>query len=68
MPIIDVTLAQGRSDEQVRKLIHELTHAACRAIDAPPASVRVIVHEVPATHFAAADVTIAERAAAEPDA
>lgn len=64
MPIIEVTITEGRSPEAVRSLIHELTTAAVRAIDAPLASVRVIVREVPATHFAAADETIAERRSA----
>lgn len=61
MPFIDVTLAQGRSPEQLRRLIHELTEAAHHAIDAPRANIRVVVREVPPTHWAAGDVTIAER-------
>jgi 4-oxalocrotonate tautomerase len=61
MPIIDVTLTEGRSPEQLRALIRELTLAAQRAVDAPLTSIRVMVREVPPTHFAAGDVTIAER-------
>ncbi|GLB63846.1 hypothetical protein NCCP2495_17250 [Dietzia sp. NCCP-2495] len=61
MPIIEATVSEGRSPEAIRSLIHELSAAAARALDAPLVSVRVIVREVPRTHFAAADVTIAER-------
>ncbi len=61
MPIIEVTLIEGRPPEKVRSLISNLTEAAIRALDAPPQSVRVIVREVPPTHFAAGDVTVAER-------
>lgn len=61
MPIIEVTITEGRPPEKIRALIHELSVGAQRALDAPLASVRVIVREVPPTHFAAADVTIAER-------
>ena len=61
MPLIEVTLAEGRSPEQLRALMHELHDAAVRAVNAPSASVRVIVREVPATHWSAADVTLAER-------
>ncbi|GCE37384.1 4-oxalocrotonate tautomerase [Rhodococcus wratislaviensis] len=61
MPIIEVTIAEGRSDEELRKLISELTHAAHRAIGTPVANVRVILRETPKTHFAAGDVTLAER-------
>lgn len=63
MPFIDVTLAHGRSPEQIRELIHELTEAAQRAVGAPAANIRVVVREIPPTHFAAGDVTIAERSA-----
>lgn len=61
MPLVEVTLAEGRTPEQIRSLIHELHEAVVRAAAAPPESVRVIVREVPATHWAAGDVTIAER-------
>lgn len=63
MPVIDVTLIEGRSSEQLRELISRLTDAAVSSLDAPPESVRVILREVPPTHFAAADVTVAERSA-----
>lgn len=61
MPLVEVTLTEGRTAEQIRALIHELTEAVERAIDAPRASVRIVVREVPPTHWAAGDVTIAER-------
>lgn len=65
MPLIEVTLAQGRTPAQLRALIHELHSAMRRAVGAPDQSIRVVVREVPATHWAAGDVTMAERAAAE---
>ncbi|WP_280248039.1 tautomerase family protein [Nocardia abscessus] len=61
MPIIEVNLAQGRSPEQLRALIHELTLAAHRALDAPLSNVRVLIRELPHSHFAAGDITLAER-------
>lgn len=61
MPLIEVTLVEGRSAAQLRTLVSALTQAAVEAVDAPQESVRVILREVPATHFAAGDVTIAER-------
>lgn len=63
MPIIEVTLIEGRAPEKLRTLITRLTDAAVEAVDAPRESVRVILREVPATHFAAGDVTVAERSA-----
>lgn len=61
MPLIEVTLVQGRSPEQLRTLITALTDAAETAVSAPRDTVRVVLREVPATHWAAGDVTIAER-------
>ncbi|RPA64944.1 4-oxalocrotonate tautomerase [Gordonia oryzae] len=66
MPFIDVTLSAGRTPEQIRDLQHQLTEAAHRALGAPIANIRVVVREVPATHWAAGDVTIAEREAGQP--
>lgn len=63
MPFIDVTLVEGRSPEQLRALITALTEAAVSSVDAPRESIRVVVREVPPTHWAAGDVTIAERRA-----
>lgn len=68
MPLIEVTLVEGRSPDQLRALISGLTRAASDAVDAPLESVRVVVREVPATHWAAGDLTIAERATREGDA
>ncbi|WP_425490186.1 tautomerase family protein [Nocardioides soli] len=43
-------------------MISAITVATCDSISAPSDSVRVIIREVPLTHFAAGDVTLAERA------
>lgn len=61
MPFIEVTLTQGREPEQIRSLISALTDAVVSTEVAPKDNVRVIVREIPAEHFAAGDVTIAER-------
>ena len=65
MPLIEVTLVEGREPDRLRDLITRLTDAAVETIDAPRESVRVILREVPPTHFAAGDVTIAERRAGQ---
>ena len=65
MPLVEVTLTQGRTAAQLRSLIHELHEAVVRAVDAAPASVRVVVREIPAAHWASGDVTIEERRVAQ---
>jgi 4-oxalocrotonate tautomerase len=61
MPFVSVTLAEGRTPETLRRLISEITDAVVRSGAAPKENVRVVLIEVPSTHFAAADVTLAER-------
>ncbi|HRW18826.1 MAG TPA: 2-hydroxymuconate tautomerase [Dermatophilaceae bacterium] len=61
MPMIEVTLVEGRSPEQLRRMISLITEAVVEAGVAPKDNVRVLVRELPPTHFAAGDVTIAER-------
>lgn len=61
MPFVDVTLVEGRTPQQIRVLQRELTAAVVRAIGVNVESVRVVIRELPATHWSAGDVTIAER-------
>jgi 4-oxalocrotonate tautomerase len=63
MPLVEITLAQGRSPEMLRGLLHEVHAAVVRAVQVPDESVRVVIREVPATHWSAGDVTLAERRA-----
>ena len=61
MPFIDVTLTEGRDPESLRALITALTDAVEQTVGAPRPSIRVVLREVPTTHWAAGGVTIAER-------
>jgi 4-oxalocrotonate tautomerase len=60
MPLVDITLTEGRSTAQVRDLIHAVHDAVHRTVGARPEHIRVIVREVPRTHWATGDVTVAE--------
>jgi 4-oxalocrotonate tautomerase len=64
MPLVEITLAQGRSPEQLRGLMSAVTEAVVTSVGAPVESVRVVLREVPKTHWSAGGVTIAEREAA----
>jgi 4-oxalocrotonate tautomerase len=52
MPIVEVTLIEGRSKEQKRALVKEVTDAVVSSIGAPIEAVRVIIREIPPEHFA----------------
>jgi 4-oxalocrotonate tautomerase len=53
MPIVEITLIEGRSFELKEKLVKEVTQAVVSSIGAPREAVRVILREVPPWHFAA---------------
>ena len=57
MPLIQVTLLEGRSVQAKALLIRQLTDAAVAAIAAPRESVRVILQEVPPAHWGVGGVT-----------
>ena len=63
MPLIDVSIARGRTPEQLRALVAALHEAAVRSIDAVPDNVTVIVRQIEPELWARNDTTIAERAA-----
>lgn len=63
MPLVQVTLKDGRRPDQIRALISALTSAVIDSVGAPKESVRVIVTEVAGSHWAAGDVTLDERSA-----
>ena len=57
MPIVEITLIEGRTAEAKRRLIAKVTDVIVEAIDAPKDSVRIILPEIPPSHFAAGGKT-----------
>lgn len=64
MPIIEVSLVEGRPAEAKERLIQALTDAAIEAIGAPRETVRVILRELPPAHYAVGGQSFAAKAAA----
>lgn len=64
MPLIEVSIARGRSPEQLRALINELHQAAETAVGAVPENTTVIIREIEHEHWSRGNQTIAERNAA----
>ena len=61
MPLVQVSVRAGRPAENIRAMISSVTAAVAESLDAPPGSIRVIVTEVPLTHRATGDITLAEK-------
>ncbi len=63
MPLVEVSLAQGRSPEQIRAMLAEVHASVERSLAVPGASIRVIVREIPPEHWLSGGQTLAEKAA-----
>ena len=64
MPMAFVSIREGRPPETIRTMISAVTAAIAESLDAPPSSIRVVVTEVPLTHWATGDVTLGGEAGA----
>ncbi|MDQ0972270.1 4-oxalocrotonate tautomerase [Bacillus niacini] len=51
MPIIQVQMMEGRPKEKVAELIRNVTNTVSETLDAPKENIRVIVTEIPKTHW-----------------
>jgi 4-oxalocrotonate tautomerase len=56
MPIIQVNLMEGRSVDQKRKVVKEITNAVVKSLDVPPDAVRIILREMSKENYAIAGV------------
>jgi 4-oxalocrotonate tautomerase len=61
MPHIQITMLEGRTTEQKRRVVKRITEAVTDELGAPPDAVTVSLVEVPRDSFARAGVLIADR-------
>lgn len=54
MPIAQLYIIEGRTDEQKETLIREVSEAMARSLDAPMDRIRVMITEMPKQHFSIA--------------
>ncbi|MGV1034314.1 MAG: tautomerase family protein [Microbacteriaceae bacterium] len=63
MPIIQVSIAAGRAPERVRDMMRKVAETVAETLDAPLDTIKVLVTEVPLTHWQSGTVTLAEKRA-----
>lgn len=51
MPIAQLYIIEGRTDDQKETLIREVSEAMARSLDAPMDRIRVMITEMPKQHF-----------------
>ncbi len=57
MPILQVQIVEGRTDEQISDLIFNLTKTTTKCLDVKPEQVRVIVNVVPKKNWGVGGTT-----------
>ena len=59
MPLVQVTIMEGRTQEKKEKFCMEVAEAAVRNLDVNLSQVRVVINEVPAEHWTIGGVSVA---------
>lgn len=54
MPIVQMEIKKGRTVDQKREMVKEVTEAICRTLNCSPEAVRIIIREMNDEHFAVA--------------
>lgn len=60
MPLVQISMLPGRSSEQKRALIAEVTEVVVRTCKVVPEQVQVMINEIPAEHWGTAGLSLAE--------
>jgi len=60
MPIVTIHMLEGRSKEQKKALIKNVSSAIMETLEAPPQSVRVIIAEMPYDNYGIAGLPVLE--------
>lgn len=61
MPFLNIQLIRGRTIEQKRMLVANVTKAVCESIDTVPSKVRIVLSEMDAEDCATAVVLLADK-------
>jgi 4-oxalocrotonate tautomerase len=61
MPIVNIQLLQGRPEEKVKEVIKNVTETICATLEVPKESVRVLVTEIPKTHWGIGGTPVSDK-------
>lgn len=60
MPIVNIQILEGRPEEKVKELIHNVTETVSATLGAPKENVRILVSEVPKTHWGIGGISVSD--------
>jgi 4-oxalocrotonate tautomerase len=58
MPIVQINMLEGRTEEQKADLVREVTSALCRTVNTSPEKVRIIINDMPLNNYAVGGVLV----------
>lgn len=61
MPLLQVSIIEGRTPEQKEMLIKRLTDTVTETLSVKPESVRITIQEMPKAHWGIAGQSVAKR-------
>ena len=61
MPIVEMKIIEGRDQELKERLIENVTRTVSETLEVSPESVRVLIYEIPSTHWAIGGETVEKR-------
>jgi 4-oxalocrotonate tautomerase len=61
MPIVHIHMLEGRSEEKIKEVIQQVTEAISTTLNSPKENVRVIVFEVPKSHWGIAGTPVSDK-------
>lgn len=67
MPLVEITLFDGRSDKEKRALYNEVTEALVRSLGSKPDDVRIFLREITKMDAASNGMAVADKLAAKSD-
>lgn len=60
MPLVNIQILEGRPPEKIKQLIQNVTETISQTMDAPKENIRVIVQEIPKTHWGIAGTPVSD--------
>ena len=61
MPIVEIKVIEGRDQELKERLIENVTRTVSETLEVTPESVRVLIYDIPSTHWAIGGKTMGKR-------
>ncbi|BCJ88394.1 4-oxalocrotonate tautomerase [Effusibacillus dendaii] len=60
MPFVQIQMLEGRPEEKIKQMIRDVTDTIVNTLDVPKENVRVVVSEVPKTHWGIAGTPVSD--------